>query len=174
MPIRAVAGFLFCILGCVIVTGDCHAQNSAKTAAPSSGQDSVLSDQQIDLMRKDLRAEKKKVVAANMNLTSAEAEKFWPVYDEYTAETIKINDKKYELIKGYADNYGHMTDQQAEEYVQGMAQMDEASSELRKRYWSTFRRVIPAKKTALFFQIDWRIMQMIDLQACSQIPLIEP
>jgi len=126
------------------------------------------------LMRKDLRAKKKEVIAANMHLTSAEVEKFWPVYDEYTAETVKINDKKYELIKRYADNYGHMTDQQAEEYVRGMVEVDESASELRMKYWPKFRQVVSARNTALFFQMDRRITQMIDLQVSSQIPLIEP
>lgn len=174
MPTKALAVFLFCIPGLLMVTGVCRAQNSTNAASTASGQDSVLSDQQMDLMRKDLRAEKKKVIAANMNLTSAEAEKFWPVYNDYTAETVKINDKKYGLIKTYADNYGHMTDQQAQDYVQGMVQVDELASELRMKYWTKFRQVISARNTALFFQMDRRIMQMIDLQVSSQIPLIEP
>lgn len=174
MAAKVLAVFLFCIPGFVMVSGDCRAQNSEKTASTASGQNSVLSDQQMDLMRKDLRAEKKKVIAANMNLTSAEAEKFWPVYNDYTAETVKINDKKYGLIKTYADNYGHMTEQQAEDYVQGMVQVDELASELRMKYWAKFRQVISARNTALFFQMDRRIMQMIDLQVSSQIPMIEP
>ena len=49
-------------------------------------------DQEIKLLRQDLRTEKKKIVAANMQLTEAEALKFWPVYDAYTLETIKLND----------------------------------------------------------------------------------
>ena len=171
---KALALVLFCVSGFLFGIGECRAQSSTKASTETSGQDSVVSDQQIDLMRKDLRSEKKKVVAANMNLTSAEAEKFWPVYNEYTDETVKINDKKYGLIKAYADNYGHMTDQQAEDYVQGMVQVDELASELRMKYWSKFRQVISARNTALFFQMDRRIMQMIDLQVSSQIPLIEP
>ncbi len=174
MATKLLLFVLFCIPGFLMVTGDCRAQSSTKTGSTASRQDSVLSDQQMDLMRKDLRAEKKKVIAANMNLTSAEAEKFWPVYNDYTADTVKINDKKYELIKAYADNYGHMTDQQAHDYVQGMVQVDELSSELRMKYWAKFRQVISARNTALFFQIDRKIMQMIDLQVSSQIPLIEP
>src|SRR5437762_10460643 len=130
MSARALAVALFCISGFLVTIAECRAQSSATTGAGggSSEQDSVLSDQQIDLMRKDLRAKKKQVVAANMKLTSAEAEKFWPVYDEYTAETVKINDNKYALVKTYADNYGHMTDQQAEDYVRGIVQVDESAS----------------------------------------------
>jgi hypothetical protein len=150
-----------------------------KSEAPESGthssqQDALLSDQEIDLLRKDLRSRKKQVIAANMNLTSTEAEKFWPVYDEYTAETIKLNDKKYAFIKKYAQDYGHMTDQRAEEYVRGMVGLDQSAAELRLKFWPRFRQVVSARNTALFFQMDRRISFMIDLQLSSQIPLIEP
>jgi hypothetical protein len=152
-------------------------QAQTSTAASSthpSQEGAVISDQQMDLMRKDLRAEKKKVVAANMNLTSSEAEKFWPIYDEYTSETRKLNDQKYALIKKYAQDYGHMADQQAEDYVKGLVGLDQSSSNLRLRYWPKFRQVVSGGKTALFFQMDRRINNMIDIQLSSQIPLIEP
>ena len=68
-------------------------------------------------MRKDLRDQKKQVVAANLPLTGDEAAKFWPVYDAYTQETIKINDRRYALFKEYAANYNTMTDAQASSYI---------------------------------------------------------
>jgi hypothetical protein len=54
-------------------------------------------------MRKDIRSQKKQLVAQNLKLTDAEATKFWPIYDRYTAELVKINDKKYATIQEYAD-----------------------------------------------------------------------
>jgi hypothetical protein len=174
--IKTLSLALICIPGLVLAPGECRAQDSSANAvsARSSTEDSVVSEQEIDLMRKDLRAKKKQVIAANLQLTGAEAEKFWPLYDEYTAEAIGINNKKYGLIKAYADNYGRMTDQQAEDYVRGMVEVDESASELRMKYWPKFRQVVSARNTALFFQMDRRIGQMIDLQVSSQIPLIEP
>ena len=158
-----------------IVLSPSHAQTStAASSTHASQEDAVISDQQMDLMRKDLRSEKKKVIAANMNLTGTEAEKFWPIYDAYTAETVKINDQKYALIKKYAQDYGHMTDQQAEDYVKGLVGLDQSGSNLRLRYWPKFRQVVSGGKTALFFQMDRRINNMIDIQLSSQIPLVEP
>jgi hypothetical protein len=57
-------------------------------------------------MRKDIRSQKKQLIAQNPKLTDAEATKFWPIYDQYTAELVKINDKKYATIQEYADHYG--------------------------------------------------------------------
>ena len=43
-------------------------------------------DKDIALLRRNLRTEKKKLIAANLPLTETEATKFWPIYDQYAAE----------------------------------------------------------------------------------------
>src|SRR5215467_12221585 len=80
---------------------------SQAAAAPTASEQNLL------LLRKDLRSEKKQIIAANMPLTEAEAVKFWPIYDQYTSEVAKINDSKLSLIKEYADNIATLTDAQA-------------------------------------------------------------
>ena len=90
----------------------CLGQLGAQTT-PQANAQHVISSQDLDLLRKDLRSQKKQLIAANLKLTDAEATKFWPVYDQYTAELVKINDKKYALIQDYADHWGTMTDEQA-------------------------------------------------------------
>jgi len=130
-------------------------------------------DQYIDLLRKDVRSVNKQVIAANLDLTDDEAVKFWPIYDQYTAELAKINDTKFALIKDYAQNYETMTDEQAEAYVKGRAAVDESANRLRLKYFPVFRRVLSGKTAAKFFQIEWRISLVIDLQLASRMPLIQ-
>ena len=125
-------------------------------------------------MREDIRAERKKIVAANMPLTEAEATKFWPVYDRYIGETIKINDARYSVIKEYAQNYSTMSDAQADSFIKRWVSLDTDNSQLRLKYIPEFEKVISHKKTALFFQIDRRLNMMIDLQLSSQVPLLKP
>jgi hypothetical protein len=66
----------------------------------------VISSQDLDLLRKDIRSKKKQLVAANLKLTDSEATKFWPIYDQYTAELIAINDKKFALVQNYVGQLG--------------------------------------------------------------------
>jgi hypothetical protein len=68
-----------------------------------------ITDEDIQLMRKDIRSQRKQIIAANMKLNDAEAEKFWPVYNQYIADLSKINDAKYALIKQYVQNRGVLT-----------------------------------------------------------------
>ena len=144
----------------------------------ASAQDGTLqpgtSDDDIRLFRKDLRSLKKQIVAANMDLAETEAQEFWPIYDQYTAELTAITDRKYALLKEYATNYESITGDQAETYVKGRAEVEESITKLRLKYFQVFRRVLSGQSTARFFQIDWRLGLIMDLQLMSQIPLIEP
>jgi len=130
-------------------------------------------DQQIAMMRSDLRSNRKQVIAANMKLTEAEAEKFWPIYDQYVNELVKINDGKYALIKEYLQS-SNLTDAQADTLSKRWLDVDSSVSQLRLKYIPKFRSALSAKGTAMFYQIDRRVQMMIDLQLASALPLIQP
>jgi hypothetical protein len=109
-----------------------------------------------------------------MQLTDAEAPKFWPVYDQYTAELAKINDAKVAAIKDYAANYSTLTDDKALALTRQIIGIEESVGQLRLKYVPIFSKVISGKKTALFFQLDRRLTGLVDLQVASEVPLVEP
>ena len=148
---------------------------STQDAKPAPSEDfQTPSDEQIQLLRKDIRAQRKQLIAANMKLTGAEAEKFWPIYETYVDELVNVNHTKYELLKQYSANYDTMTEEQAQSSVAKWISVDESVAQLRLKYIPIFRKAISARNTAHFYQLDRRIQLMIDLQLVSQIPLIEP
>jgi hypothetical protein len=51
---------------------------------------STVTDQDLQLLRKDLRSQRKHLIGANLPLTDAEAVKFCPVYDQYQAESQRL------------------------------------------------------------------------------------
>jgi hypothetical protein len=141
----------------------------AQEASPAA-----VTDQQIDIMRQELRSKKKQIVAANIQLSDVEATKFWPVYDQYAAEWRTIYDGRYTLIKEYADNQKTLTSAQALSLAKRWGQSDVAASNLRVKYFPAFEKVMDGKRAALFFQIDRMLSLMVDLQIDAQIPLIKP
>lgn len=149
------------------------AQDTASQSASAGSGAESFSDQQMALLRKDIRSIKKQLIAANLTLTDAEATKFWPVYEQYSAEFGKINDTRTALIKEYADGYGSLSDQQADNLIRRWLDTDIAVSALRQKYVPIVRTVLPGKKSATFFQLDRRISMMIDLQLTSQLPLVQ-
>jgi hypothetical protein len=150
------------------------AQNAEQAAQPVVARESPASlDEEIVLMRSDLRANRKKVIAANMKLTPDEAQWFWPTYEQYVNELVDINNAKYALIKEYLKNE-NMTEEQADSLSKRWVEVDASVVQLRLKYIPIFRKVLSAKGTAMFFQLDRRVQMMIDLQLASEIPLIQP
>ena len=152
-----------------------HAQEGSSTAASeaASKPDPAKVDQDVSLLRQDLRSGKKQLIAANLNLTDEEATKFWPVYDQYSAESAKLGDEKYALLKEYAEGYGKLSDDQAVSLLKRSTALDEKIAALRSKYVPLVNDVLPGTKTATFFQIDRRISMMVDLQISSKMPLVQ-
>jgi hypothetical protein len=145
----------------------------AQTPAQKESTTHVISNQDMDLLRKDLRSKRKQLIAANLKLTDTEAAKFWPVYDQYIVELITINDRKFGLIQEYADNWGKLTNEQSLLFTRNWLEMDIATAQLRQKYVPMVAKVLEGRKTATFFQLDRRIAMMMDLQVSSQMPLMQ-
>ena len=149
------------------------AQAAAPQAVPgASAQPHSVTDQDIEMLRADIRAQRKEITAQNMTLTADEATKFWPIFDQYRQEAIKPNDDRWALIKDYAANYDTMTDAQANDYMKRSTAVDQQLLALRMKYVPVFEKVISAKKTALWYQIDRRIDLLINLQLVATIPVV--
>ena len=131
----------------------------------------TITDEDIALLRQDLRAKKMQVIGQNMSLSDAEAQKFWPVYNHYVKDLQEVNNQKYALLKQYAQMWGTMTDQDAVIYVRNWLEADGQAQALRVKYVPLVNQVLPGKKAATFFQLDRRLNMIIDLQLFSQIPL---
>jgi len=155
---------------------------SLHTQAASSGQASSASgkdkdneaaiDKSVALLRQDLRSGKKQAFAANLELTDTEATKFWPVYDQYSAELSKLGDQRYALIKEYANGFGNLNDNQALSLIKRSLSLDEQVAQLRSKYVPIVNQVLPGTKTATFFQLDRYLNSLIDLQVSGSIPTV--
>ena len=166
----AFAFIAICAIGTPRVTAQSPSSQPAM-AAPAGAE--AFTNQQFALLLKDIRSIKKQIIAANLTLPDAEATKFWPVYEQYSAEFGKVNEARAAVVKEYSDEYGTETDEQADSLVRRWLDVDIAAAQLRQKYVPIFRKVLPGKKAATFFQLDRRISMMIDVQLTSQLPLMQ-
>lgn len=171
-----VAGMLLgglCVLAFAKPYEKTRAQESSSNLQSSVIMSQAASDQDIDLMRQDLRNKKRQIIADNLPLTDAEAEKFWPIYQHYTNDLKLIYDEKFGLLKNYAQSWGDMSNQDALIYIRRWLELDQKAQELRSKYVPVVSQVLTGKGTATFFQLDRRISMMMDVQIGSQIPLVQ-
>jgi len=161
---KLIFSFLVLTLALVMGNGTAVAQRETATG--------VNVDTDVVLLRRDLRSDKKQLIALNLPLTETEATKFWPVYDQYAADMAKHNDEFYTLIKKYAENQKTITDAEAANMIKRWAEIQVELSQTRQKYIPIVEKVIPPRKAALFFQIDRRLYALMDLQTAALLPLI--
>ena len=129
-------------------------------------------ERDVELLRRDLRAEKKKIIAASLPLTETEATKFWPVYDRYIADITKPYDEFYGSVKDFVTKQKTLSDAETTTFMKRWGQLLVEIAQTRQRYIPIVEKVLPPKKTAVFFQIDRRLYSLLELQVVTEMPIL--
>jgi hypothetical protein len=153
-------------------TGIGAAAMAAAQATPAASRSTADDEKLIELVRKDVRAEKTDIIAKTMKLDAAQAAAFWPVYKAYEAERAALGDQRVAVIKDFAASYDTLGDAKAKELLERAMGIQEQSLALQRKYKDEFLKVLPAKTVARFFQVESRLNNLIDLEISSQIPLV--
>ena len=127
----------------------------------------------MQLVRDKLQADKKLLIADNMNLTENEAKAFWPVYESYQKDLIALNDRALKNIGDYAANVDKMTDDTAKKLVTDHLAIEGDRQKLRQSYLSKFAKVLPYKKVMRYYQLENKIFAVVYYEAAKQIPLVD-
>ncbi len=141
--------------------------------SPAVSQDKPADNMQI--LRDKIKADKKLIVAANMELTESEAKGFWPVYEAYQKDFDAINQRIVKLIKSYAadDMANTLTDDKAQKLTAEFVNIQKAEAELQASYVPKLSKVLPPKKVARYLQIENKIRAAVKYEFAVNIPLVE-
>jgi len=141
-------------------------------AVAVAAQDKPADNMQI--MRDKIKADKKLVVASNMELTEAEAKAFWPVYDQYQKDLRAVNERIVKMIKSYADAYNakSMTDDGAKKLTAEFVAIEKAEAAMKESYVPKLSKVLPPRKVARYLQIENKIRALVRFDLAEQIPLV--
>ena len=144
---------------------------AAALALPAAAQ--TKSDMQI--LAEKIRADKKLVVAANMQLTEEEAKGFWPVYDAYQKDLQGINKRIGATIRNYASAYnkGQVSDEAAKKLINEAIAIEEAEVKLKRSYVPKLEKVLPGIKVARYLQIENKIRAVVRHDLAAEIPLVQ-
>ena len=127
----------------------------------------------FELQRVELRKEKRDIIDAVAKFTDSQAKAFWPIYDNYEKELVKLNDQRMAVIKDYADNWTKLTDAKALELAARSADFAEKRLALRKTYMENMKKVLPGILVARLMQLEHQLDLLIDLEIASEVPLAE-
>ena len=142
-------------------------------AVPGMAQTTGTTNMEILLQK--VKADKKLVVAQNLQLTDAEGAKFWPVYDAYQKDLQQINQRLTNVILAYANAYnkGPVADDVAKKLLDEVLAVDDAEAKLKSSSAPKILAVLPATKAARYIQIENKIRAVIRYELAAGIPLVQ-
>lgn len=154
----------------------CALAIATTTAMAQQPQKAPAADKPADnmqILRDKIKADKKLLVASNMELTESEAKGFWPIYDAYQKDLETLNKRTGKLIESYAADFraGTFTDDKAKKAIDELIGVNEAEAKLMKSYAPKLNKVLPAKKTARYLQIENKIRAAIKYELATNVPL---
>jgi hypothetical protein len=127
----------------------------------------------MKIVLEKIRADKKLLVAENMQLTEAEAKAFWPVYDQYQDELFLLRARTVNLIGDYADAYEKMTTDTAKKLLDEYMSIESLGPNLRQAYLPKFLKVLPVEKVVRYYQIENKIQAVLMYELGRSIPLMK-
>jgi predicted outer membrane protein len=129
----------------------------------------------MQILRDKLKADKKLVVATNMELTESEAKGFWPIYESYQKDLQRINRRLANLLESYAaDLQGKsLTDDKAKKLIDEAVAIEQAEAKLKSTYAPKLSKVLPVKKVARYLQIENKIRAVVKYDLAQGVPLVK-
>jgi hypothetical protein len=142
----------------------------------SADTNAASTDTNMQILMDKLKADKKLLVASNMDLTDAEAKSFWPLYEAYQKDLQQINEKLGKTIATYAEAFnqgkGTISNDTAKKLLHEAISVEEQEVKLKRANAEKVGKVLPAAKTARYIQIESKIRALIKFELAKQIPLV--
>ena len=139
----------------------------------SSGSDKLASN--LEIVHEKLKADKKLIVSKYMELTESEANKFWPVYDEYQRDLQKNNERLLRLLQSYAGDYKSksLTDEKAKKLLDEWIAIEQDEGKRRAAFAPKVLQALPPKKAARYLQIENEYRILLRYELAATVPLVQ-
>ena len=165
------AWFLMSICGVLILGVSPRLAPAQQPAQPPAEESKAEAMQDIHLTRTLIAAERQAIVTQAMDLTPEEMQGFWPLYRQYRVEAAKIGDRIVALISSYADVYEDLSDDAADKLLKEFVSIEKARANLKAKYLPKFKKVMPARKVARFYQLENKLDITVLNEMAENIPL---
>ena len=138
--------------------------------AQPSFRDSIVQAQKL------VRSSTRQMLEEELMLSEEEWAAFWPLYDKFRAEMLKIEEQYIDLVSDFVDRYqaGDLTDEDADRLLDAYHDIQMDALQVRQRYVRHFRKIISGIKLMRFYQLENKVRAEVDAALALAIPLADP
>ena len=129
----------------------------------------------LAIIHEKLKADKKLLVTNYMELTEPEAQKFWPVFEEYQKDVQRSNERLLRLLESYAADYKNnsLTDEKAKKLLDEWIAIEQDEGKRRRAFAPKVLQALPAKKAARYLQIENEYRILLRYELAATVPLVQ-
>jgi hypothetical protein len=127
----------------------------------------------MDFMRERVQQDKRQFISQNLELTEAEAKAFWPVYDRFQSEIVKLQERALRVVGDYITAYPHLSDDMARRLLDESLAVEADWVKLRQVFAARFRRALPDRKVARYYQLEHKIRALVTYELAAKIPVVK-
>ncbi len=117
--------------------------------------------------------EKSELIKAYLNLSEADAAKFWPIYEAYEAERKALGKQRIENITKYVDTYGKADDATLDKLTMDNLKINTASDKLLAKYYGKIKKGVNTHTAAKFYQFETYMLLAVRESIWDNIPFID-
>lgn len=105
-----------------------------------------------------------------LQLTPAEAQKFWPVFNEYDLKKNALSAEKRKLTETFQNNQTKMSEGEVDKIISRFIQISQQETELFDTYNKKFRAILPAQKVMKLYlaETEFKVILLRELKANSK------
>lgn len=128
-------------------------------------------DSYIELLKSDVKSDKKAIITEVMAFTEQQAEAFWPIYREFEFELDKLSDARIANIKEFASNYENLTNEKADKLINVSFDFLGDRLNLNEKYYNKFAEALSQLVAAKYMQLENQIQLILDISIAANLPL---
>ncbi len=129
----------------------------------------------MQILAQKVKADKKLLVALNMQLTDAEGKGFWPIYDAYQRDLETIDGRLLRTIAAYADAYnsGPVPNESARQLIDEYLAIQQDEARMNRSHVPKLAEVLPGAKVARYIHVETKIRAIVRYDLAARIPLVQ-
>ena len=129
--------------------------------------------EEVEFIQAAIGMEKKAAVAEYIQVSDAQKEAFWQLYDEYETQRKELGKERIELLIRYGKEYRAMTVEQADAWMADVIELQSKTDKLILTYYKKIRKSTDGIVAAQFYQIENYILTIVRMKVLTEIPLVE-
>ena len=128
---------------------------------------------EVELIQAAIGMAKKDAVKEYVQVSDAQKDAFWLLYDEYETQRKELGKQRIDLLVQYSKEYRNMTNEQADAWIKKVIELQGKTDKLIVTYFKKIRKATDPIVATQFYQIENYILSIVRMKVLNEIPLVE-